>query len=96
MNISYVLSPLVAKVPVEVHPPAQTQSERVPCPVLPPQPVRGVGVLITIRVHHRQDEEVVLVEHVVVPLVGHQVSYDEGHRGRAYPLPCMYTFIQNI
>jgi hypothetical protein len=42
----YLMSPLVSKVPVQVHPPAQPKNLMVGCPVLPPQPVCSVRILI--------------------------------------------------
>ena len=40
------MSPFVAKVSVEVNTWAETKGERVGVPVLPPESVHGVGVLV--------------------------------------------------
>merc|ERR1719431_587394 len=86
-----IFSPLISKVSVEINPPTQPQCEGVACPVLPPQPVRGVGVLIPVWVYNRQYEEVVIVEHGVMARVGHQISYDVSDSCRADPFSCMDT-----
>ena len=41
-----LVTPLVAEVSVEVHPGAEAECSWVGVPVLPPQPVRGVGKLV--------------------------------------------------
>ena len=42
----HLMSPFVAKVSVEVNTWAETKGERVGVPVLPPESVHGVGVLV--------------------------------------------------
>ena len=42
----YLMCPLVSKVPVQVHPPAEPKHLMVRCPVLPPQPVCSVRIFI--------------------------------------------------
>ena len=40
------MSPFVSKVSVQVHARAETKGDRVAVPVLPPESVHGVGVLV--------------------------------------------------
>ena len=44
-------TPLVAKVPVEVHPRTEAESRPVRVPVLPPESVHRVGVLVPVTSH---------------------------------------------
>ena len=83
------MSPLVAKVPIQVHPSAQPKHLLVRRPVLPPQSVRSVRVLVPIRVDHGQNEEIKLVQQLTVARVSHQLSQYKCHRGWADPFSGM-------
>ena len=50
---------------------------------------------LPIRIHHRQDEEVHLIQQLIVARICHQLLYHKCHSRRTYPFSCMNTWVHD-